>query len=773
MKLAISDGKEQQEAEVYDHNGHTIVVLGTQTFEFEFPEVEAEIVAFTKDGPLLLLEDELQFIANYRDETIQLFNPSHDKQGRFASKSGAFGLFGKSIESKKFEREQVVGDALINKWLVGNRDDKNVKKVAKQYGKSYIKSHIKSLNSELEWWHKDKKEWHPDTKEQYDALNALHDRVDAWEDIEDDIALVFDDKGEIIQLIGNPFRDAIGQFASSNSLGGKLKAAAGKAKSAAVPFAKQSGKRIAGSAASGAAFGAIGGGIGGAAKGFFKGDPNQGSILAQTKRGLIKGALEGAKKGAIKAVIRSSFGIGSELAGDYGWAVKSVGGLAMSHASRKMNFGLNEKDMAGISKELFVGGFADLASKLLEANVLFLSDVIYLDESKFSRGLAELCYAIADALEQNPDTEGISFDNTPELGSLGFKEENGVWYIEREAAEELLAGLTAYAEVKLESDDEIVKLANPYHDAFGRFATANNLFKASKVVGQVGKVAGIGNWITRSIIDARVNEVYKKQGGPEVGILDYFSSKGRARIGQAKAKRAEIVDQIKSEKVFSKVIAGKNVSVTYGHLQRGSKTLGAISMSASIASGLLWVGGAYKTGQVHSQGREQQRQQAREQAYKDWEEREQRGPQTKSTSHWPPQATAKDFKNMYRKVSMRYHPDTGGSVEQMQKINKAYADKDWFTIESLYTQLEAYLLENSDEFTTEQAETLGLLIRMLKQALDDGAEYIIFPADEDDYEPFVVIDGEMVLDRPTVELIVEAFMGEEDAGTDRPIPSEG
>lgn len=618
MKLAISDGKESKEAEVYDEEGHVIVKLGEQVYQFEFPDVELEIVAFTEEGPLYLGEDEIELLETYR--------------------------------------------------------------------------------------------------------------------------------GEIIQLAGNPFHDAVGQFASASG-GGKLKAMASKAKEAAVPFAKESGKRIAGSAASGAAFGAVAGGIGGAAKGFFKGDPNEGSILAQTKRGLIKGALEGAKKGAIKAVIRTSFGIGSELAGDYGWAVKSVGGLAMSHASRKMNFGLNEKDMSGISKELFVGGFADLAGKLLEQEM----GAIYLDESKFSRGLAELCYAIADALEQNPDTKGISFDNTPELGGLGFKEENGVWYIEREMAEELLAGLTAYAEVKLEDTGEIVKLANPWHDNLGRFATAQNFAKAANIASNVSKVAGIGKYITSHIVNARVNTIYKKEGGPEVDVFDYFSSKGRAKIGEARTKRAEITDRIKDEKIFSTVIGGKQISVNYGLLQRGNKILGAVGVSASVASGLLWGGSVYK--QTQAAG-----------GYKEWAGQARGG--TPKTKQWPPTATDKDFKKMYYAVAKKYHPDVGGDTATMQKITEAYAEKDWFTIESLYTQLEAYLLENKVEFTTEQAETLGLLIRILKEALDDGAEYIIFPADEAKHEPFVVIDGEMVLDRPTAELIVDAFLGEENAGTD-------
>jgi hypothetical protein len=338
MKLKLNEA----DCEVYDEKGNTIVVLDGETFEFEFPELEAEIVAFTEEGPLFLAEDELELLAEYRGESIQLAgNPYHDNKGQFAAKSGGGGVTPNKSQSS---------------------------------------------------------------------------------------------------------------FAKGKST-----------------FAKETGARLGKSAVQGAAGGAFTGAIGGAFSEVFKGGESgvkEGSALARAKRGAIKGAIRGAKRGAIKAVIRESFGIGSELAGNYGWAVKSIGGLSISMASRKMNFGLSEKDLSGISREMFSGGFADLAAKLEWDN-----EVILLDESKFSRGLAELAYAIADALEENPDTEGIGFENTPELGSLGFQEEEGIWYIDREKAEELLAGLTSYAEVKLENANEVVRLFNPTHDELGRFAS--------------------------------------------------------------------------------------------------------------------------------------------------------------------------------------------------------------------------------------------------------------------------------------------------------------
>ncbi|MRI82927.1 MAG: molecular chaperone DnaJ [Nitratiruptor sp.] len=47
--------------------------------------------------------------------------------------------------------------------------------------------------------------------------------------------------------------------------------------------------------------------------------------------------------------------------------------------------------------------------------------------------------------------------------------------------------------------------------------------------------------------------------------------------------------------------------------------------------------------------------------------------------HWalevlglPPMSTYQDLKHRYRQLADRYHPDRGGSEEEMAKINEAY-----------------------------------------------------------------------------------------------------
>lgn len=540
--------------------------------------------------------------------------------------------------------------------------------------------------------------------------------------VEYDIEYAFEDGELVVYVDGDPFsialaneaHDALGRFAS-------------KAGSAVKSVTPKVTKGVVGSAVSGAAFGAIGGGLKSV---FGKPDESQAknSVLQRAKVGAIKGAIRGAKKGAVKKLVSNSLGIASERAGKYSWAVTSLGGLAIAMAGKKTNLGLEPGDFNAIGKELLAGGFSAFVSATLEY------EPIYLEEGQFKDGIGQLSMMIADFLE-NSEEDYMGLEDGAGLEELGFQQKDGVWYIHRDDAEDLLGSLLSYGETKLESD-EIVRLFNPYRDSLGRFATAKGIATTANVI---GRVAGISGGVASHIVNVEANRRYKKRYGNS-NFSDWWSGKQGKRLKAIKEKMAD-------EKVFNKRIAGRDVSVTYGQLSSFGKKAKFVGISASMLS---FGASVYANREAYKQAWEQAKQRA-DSSYSS---------QGKKTYSWPKGATDEDFQKMYRKVAKKYHPDVGGSTETMQKINQAYANKDWNTINDFFIKLE----ETNDLSLTDGLREL--LHEILEDFLNSDAELLTFP--DDGTEDFVVDEesGLAVIDRVTAQFIYDLLEGEKDEPTD-------
>lgn len=324
-----------------------------------------------------------------------------------------------------------------------------------------------------------------------------------------DVVLLETEAGLIILVDDEPFsislanetHDALGRFAS-------------KAGSAVKKVAPKVTKGVVGGAISGGIFG----GIGGALKEGISGDREQGGALKRAKIGLIKGAIRGAKKGAMRKLVKNTLDIGAEHAGSYGWAVKAVGGLSIAVVGKKKGFGLEPGDFQAIGREMFAGGFSEFVSANLEAE-----PVVMLEED-FKQTVGQLAMMIADFLETSEE-EYMGIEEGAGLEDLGFIEKDGIWYLHREDAEELLASLLAYGETKLEQyEEETVKLFNPFHDERGRFTFkigGRTIFrgpergafqlKGDNYANAAFKVAGVSG-TTYKVLD----HIYKNTSDPKV-----------------------------------------------------------------------------------------------------------------------------------------------------------------------------------------------------------------------------------------------------------------
>lgn len=537
--------------------------------------------------------------------------------------------------------------------------------------------------------------------------------------IEYEVEYALEDGELVVYVDGEPFSIALAN--EVHDALGKLASKAGSAVKSVTPKVT---KGEVGNAVGGAVFGGIGGAIGGA----IKGDKEQGSALKRAKIGLIKGAIRGAKRGAVKKLVSNSLGIASERAGKYSWAVTSLGGLAIAMAGKKANLGLEPGDFNAIGKELLAGGFSAFVSATLEY------EPVYLEESQFKEGIGQLSMMIADFLE-NSEEDYMGLEDGAGLEELGFQQRDGVWYIHRDDAEDLLGSLLSYGETKLESD-EVVKLFNQYHDNLGRFATAKGIATTANVI---GRAAGISGMVASHIVNAEANRRYKKRYGNS-NFSDWWSGKQGKRL---KAIKEGMTD----EKVFKNRIAGRDVSVTYGQLSSFGKKAKFVGISASMLS---FGASIYDNREAYKQAWEQAKQRA-DSSY---------STQGKKTYSWPKDATDEDFQKMYRKVAKKYHPDVGGDTETMQKINQAYASKDWNTINDLFIKLE----ETTDLSLTDGLREL--LREVLEGFLASDAEILTFP--DDGTDDFVVDEesGLAVIDRVTAQFIYDLLEGEEDEPTD-------
>ncbi len=619
------------------------------------------------------------------------------------------------------------------------------------------------------------------------------------------IVILVDDEAFSIGLV-NETHDALGRFAA-------------RAGSAVKKVGQKAGQGVVGSALCGGVFG----GLGGALKEGVMGDRTQGSALHRAKIALVKGAIRGAKRGAMRKLVKNTLDIGAEHAGSYGWAVRAIGGLGIAVAGKKRSFGLEPGDFQKIGREMFAGGFSEFVSAQLEYD-----EPIYLEEGEFKAAVGGLANMIADFLDSSEE-EYMGVEDGAGLEEMGFQEKDGIWYIHRDDAEELLASLLAYGETKLEVfDSEVVKLFNVNHDQLGRFATG----------------AQIAGGVTAAI-----------SYGVHQGYEADFQKKLKERYGSSYVKRDKIAAlkaELKNEKVFSKNIAGHEVSVTWGQYERAGNVLAFAGIGSYLfGQGLSayseisrmkadqaaydkqqykdyqkskgykdssdrWTPGGNDDKDKYHQWDYKEYQQKQKESYEDWYARnkppnenpgggythyddawararkkaysdayqkraeqarrkaeeeyrrreQQRAKAKPDTSSWPKGATEDDFKKMYRKVAKKYHPD----------INKTPgADETMKKINEAYARKDwkfinsLFIRLEVEEDTTEDPieGMMELGLDVLREFLAGDAEYLTLP---DDGSGDWVVDEETglaVLDKPTAQFIYDMLSFMEEYGQER------
>lgn len=587
----------------------------------------------------------------------------------------------------------------------------------------------------------------------------------------DEVALV-DVDGEVFEVrldpesvkLFNPFHDSLGRFASKH------------------------GSQVGNAAVKDAAVGAVIGGVVGAVKGVFSKDEMGRKV--GLRRGAFQGAVYGAKKGLITGAVRETFNVGASYAGNYGFAVKLLGGLSVAFAGAKglSALGVTNTDIRGIGAGVAGAGLFDLVMQFegVEGNMEKIKDVAMF---------------LAEALEQHPEADYIGVEDI-DMTPLGFEEKDGVYVIEQERAIALLAVLVEMGSTKLEIEqNEIIQLFNPYHDRLGRFASraqgagaiASNLGFVTMIGG--GLATGITNIVVRNKAIKRAKE---KQGNNRTPSF---------------AKIESATEEILKEKIISTKIGGKSIDITYGQVKRGTEAVASVGVKSFVAGTILsfampviaiGVGGDFKEGFVsegdaryaawkarqkakggrtedddfadwvkqnfnkHQSDYQKRAEEARQRAEKEWAEREARG--KKSAKDYWPKTKQDEFKGMYRKLSKKYHPDVNPGNEdaaaRMRQINDLYDAGAFDMLKNLYNQLEELLsvillADESATIKSEILETIGTLVGILKEALKDKSDYIVFPHEGEEVEDMIYEDGEMIIDRITAQYIVdvvEAFI---------------
>lgn len=284
-----------------------------------------------------------------------------------------------------------------------------------------------------------------------------------------------------------------------------------------------------------------------------------------------------------------------------------------------------------------------------------------------------------------------------------------VWNNETFPKGRLEFGNVTYLE---EGDAETIQLFNPFHGDDGRFASKAG--SAGAITSAAGLVALVGAIASQAVVESRV------------------ASKTRATKKEGETLK-DARERVLKSKAISMKVGGKTVEASYEQVIRFNQKTAKAGLVATYTGALVW--GMAQTFRGPSGPRTRG-----ESSYK-----------KRADQQWPKSATEQDFKNMYRTLARRYHPDVGGDTATMQQINEFYSTKNWGGIQNLYSQLE------EAGYTREEIEGFVLIVTILREALKDDSEYIVFPTEEKEIPPFVVEDGEMIFDRDTAQLIVDAF----------------
>ncbi len=307
-------------------------------------------------------------------------------------------------------------------------------------------------------------------------------------------------------------------------------------------------------------------------------------------------------------------------------------------------------------------------------------------------------------------------------------------------------GVDDIIDSEVDLEDESIKLFNPFHDSRGRFTTGSGIASTATSVGaglaKAGAVGRLTGLAAKVAVQGRIKSAQRKESGEFKGKLP--------------SEKEEI---IRKSRVLGLKFKGKEYNITVDDVDRGADKLMKISSKATTAGLALYAAGAL--GSVFLSSNDRGRAKAR--AEKEWKARQQRKPDP--SRDWP-KTKQQDFQKMYRDLAKRYHPDVniGGpdTTKVMQGINDFYKNRDYEALSKLHstsfkTKLE-YTLEAIDfkDPPDDLLIDLGIYHILFKDFVEGNNDYMIFDASGvEEMPPFVIENGEMIIDKPTGQLIFD------------------
>lgn len=272
-------------------------------------------------------------------------------------------------------------------------------------------------------------------------------------------------------------------------------------------------------------------------------------------------------------------------------------------------------------------------------------------------------------------------------------------------------------------DAETIQLFNPFHDKAGKFSYA----KGAKVAGvsllAAGTVSRMEGAVAKKFVQHKINKELRNSANDGISP-------------------DEVRGKVLSSHLIGTEIGGRKYGITYDHVDRAGTLYTNVGAKAQVAGTKLWSIGTIserinKAFNPSSPNKPSKPKPSKE----DW-----------------PQAKQEEFHKMYRDLAKRYHPDINKSpdaVSRMQEINNFYSSSNFDAISSLHQQLEDL---NPLELTDNDIASLVLLRGLMDEFLKSSDEYMVFDArGVDNLPPFIIENGEMILDRDSASLILDTL----------------